>query len=308
MTLTVYEGELARTPFAHLLVYAFDHRLTGALFLKEPLGTQHVVSFERGAPVKVRPGDGYALLGRLLVEAGAITEGTLEGALSVPALLGDALLVGGVIDNGTLESVAEAQFLKRMVRLFGLPPETTYRYIDGSDELSDWGGGNATTDPLALLWAGLREHARASTMMDGTLERLGRGALALHASAPLSRFVFDPPELDVAVTIRERARPLDELIACGVAPEEVVRRIVYALAITRSIDFGHGVMPVGLSDDADAPEESESSSRPSSTPVGRVRLRRIAQRAGAAAPDAPGSGEPPSDGARARKQGLGPEE
>lgn len=303
MTLNVLEGELATTPFAHILVYASDRRLTGALFLEDPSGTQHVVSFAGGAAVKVRPGDGYALLGALLVDAGAISEGALLGALSVPALLGDTLRVGGFIDNDTLESVAEAQFLKRMVRLFGLPGGTSYKYIDGSDALADWGGGPASVDPLALLWAGLREHARASTMMEGTLDRLGDGPLRLHASAPLDRFGFNRSEVGVVISIRDRKEALVDLLRRGVAPEETVRRVVYALAITRSIDRGLGAMPVGCSGEGDAP--AESASRPGYVAVGRVQLQTIAYRVGAAAPDDVGSGEPSSSSWPKSRRGRG---
>ena len=84
------EGELGRTPLAHQLVYAMDHRLSGrVLFLTPPDGPTHVVRLVRGAPVKVRPGDRHALLGEMLVEAGAIDQATLDGALATKGLLGD---------------------------------------------------------------------------------------------------------------------------------------------------------------------------------------------------------------------------
>src|SRR5262245_37821621 len=97
------EGDLQRTPFAHLLVYAIEKRLTGVMFLAEPGGTEHAVRLAAGAPVKVKPGDGYARLGELLIEAGAITEPMLDGALSMQGLLGDALVLAGCIEQSLLE-------------------------------------------------------------------------------------------------------------------------------------------------------------------------------------------------------------
>lgn len=302
MTSNVFEGELSSTPFAHILVYAFDRRLAGTLHLEEPSGAAHAVSFARGAPVKVRAGDGHALLGQLLIGAGAITEEALAGALSVPALLGDALLVGGFVDRDTLEKTAEAQFLERMVRLFGLAPETRYKYIDGVDELAEWGGAPAAVDPLALLWAGIREHGAASAGLESTLGRLGGSPLRLHPSAALERFGFGPGELEAAISIREQARPLSELLALGVAPAEAVRRMVYTLVITRHIDIGNGSMPAGVGCEPEAPE---SSTRAGHHAVGRMRLRSIPHRDGAAAPDVPGPGEPMSIAPRSRKLGPG---
>jgi hypothetical protein len=301
MTSNVFEGELSSTPFAHILVYAFDRRLAGTLYLEEPSGTPHVVSFARGAPVKVRAGDGYARLGELLIQAGAITEKALAGALSMPALLGDALVVGGFVDRDTLEETAETQFRMRMVRLFGLAAETRYRYVDRVDELAEWGGAPAAVDPLEVLWAGLREHAAASAALESTLKRLGASPLRLHASAAVERFAFAPAELEVAISMRERARSIGELGDLGIVSPETVRRMVYALAITRHIDIGGGAAPAGVGADAEAPE---SSTRSGNHAVGRMRLRSIPHRDGAAAPDVPGPGEPSSPGARSRKQGV----
>jgi hypothetical protein len=298
MTSTVFEGELSSTPFAHILVYAYDRRLEGTLYLEEPSGTPHVVSFARGAPVKVRAGDGYALLGELLIQAGAITEEALAGALSMPALLGDALVIGGFVDRDTLEKTAEAQFKMRMVRLFGLAAETRYRYLDRMDELAEWGGAPAAVDPLELVWAGLREHAAASKAMESTLGRLRGIPLKLHGSAAVERFGFDPRELDVAISMRDKPRSMDELAALGAIPLETVRRMVYALAITRHIDIGAGALPAGVWAELETPS---SSARAGNHAVGRMRLRSVPHRDGAAAPDVPGPGEPSSFGGRSKK-------
>jgi hypothetical protein len=298
MTSTVFEGELSSTPFAHILVYAYDRRLAGTLYVEEPSGTPHVVSFARGAPVKVRAGDGYALLGELLIEAGAITEEALAGALSMPALLGDALVIGGFVDRDTLEKTAEAQFKMRMVRLFGLAAETRYRYIDRVDELAEWGGAPAEVDPLELVWAGLREHAAASKAMESTLSRLRGVPLRLHGSAAVERFGFNPRELEVAISMREKARSMEELAALGGISLEMVRRMVYALAITRHIDISAGALPAGVWAELESPS---SSARSGNHAVGRMRLRSVPHREGAAAPDVPGPGEPSAFGVRSRK-------
>src|SRR5262249_10310521 len=137
--------------------------------------------------------DAYARLGEMLVDAGAINVTTLEKALTTRGLLGDVLLLAGCVDRVTLERLAEQQFVRRMVRLFGLPPETTYAYHDGDPELADWGGDPSGVDPLALLWCGLREHAEVSSRIDSTLWRLGDAPLRIHEAAVLGRFRFQGP-------------------------------------------------------------------------------------------------------------------
>ena len=291
------EGEFAKTPLAHLLVYALDRRLSGALFLKQPDGVEHVVRLVRGAPVKVRPGDRHALLGEMLVEAGAIDVATLESALATKGLLGDMLLVTGRVDGDVLETIAERQFVRRMVRLFSLPPATAYRYFDGHDELAEYGGDPASVDPLSLLWAGLRDHGELSTMMPGTLALLGDAPIRLHAAATVSRFGCNDQEAKLVEHLCARPASLVELDALGHVPPEVVRRFAYALMITRQIDLGTGTTPLGagsLGPASTRVSPETDASRPPLLPgapvaaVARMKIRSTVHRVGAAAPESAG--------------------
>ncbi len=296
------EGELARTPLAHLLVYALDRRLTGAMFLAAPTGPDHVIRLVRGVPVKVRPGDRFALLGEMLVEAGAIDAPTVQAALATQGLLGDVLLLAGRIERDVLERVAEAQFVRRLVRLFGLPPSTGYRYYEGHDELAEYGGDPCCLDPLALIWAGLRAHGEASTMIDSTLARLGDSALRLHPATSVARFGLEAVEASMVDALSASPLTLGELGAAF--PPDVVRRFVYALTITRQLELGTGHVPLGAdappSARGHAPAPAPPASTPSSVPptqpaaqtaVARLALKSTVHRLGAAAPDSPGDGE-----------------
>jgi hypothetical protein len=277
------KGDLGRTPFGHLLVYALDKRLTGALFLTEASGVEHAVRLVRGAPVKVRPGDRWSLLGEMLVEAGAIDEGTMADALATPGLLGDMLLLADRIERDVLENIAEQQFLRRMVRLFSLPPSTAYRYCDGHEELREYGGDPARVDPLALLWAGLRAHGEASALMEATLSLLGEAPMRLHPLATTARFGLEGAEARLREHLGAMPTPLAELIGLGAAPPDAVRRFAYALLITRQLDLGAGAdPPLGCTVGAQAAP---------STVVARMHLRSQLHRVGAAAPDLPGAGE-----------------
>ncbi|WP_438028025.1 hypothetical protein [Sorangium sp. So ce233] len=279
------EGDLERTPFAHLFVYAVEHRLTGALILLEPTGAEHTVRIVRGSPVKIRPSDGYARFGEILLEEGVISAEILADALATRGLLGDVLLLSGCLDAPTLDWLAQVQFVRRMVRLFDLPPETTYRYFDGLDVLADWGGDPAKVDPLALLWAGLREHGERSTRLQRTLERIEAVPLRLHPALEPGRFGLTEGELAVIDVLQSSSPTLPALIRSGIAPEPIVRKLIYALAITRYLDFGKGV-PLGAEPSSSVPPASAAS-----LSLGRMQLRATVHREGAAAPDPAGDGE-----------------
>ena len=301
------EGDLARTPFAHLLVYAVDRRLTGALFLREPptagaSPVEHVVRLARGTPVKVRPGDNFARLGELLVESGVLSAETLVEALATKGLLGDVLLLAGCVERDKLEAVCEAQFQRRMTRLFTLPAETTFRYCDGHVELLDYGGDPASADALAILWGGLEAHGGAPPIVDATLGRLGDLPLRIHPQATVGRLGLADGEARVVAHLSACPEPLAALAARDLLAGERLRQLVYALAITRQLDLGSSSSspPVGALD----------VTRTTSTSVARVQLKPTTHRVGAAAPDVAGDGErgatssKPTTGPRARMTPL----
>jgi len=168
----------------------------------------------------------------------------------------------------TLEWVAEVQFVRRMVRLFALPPGTTYRYFDGESSLEEWGGEPARVDPLALLWAGLRDHGSRSTRLEPTLARLGNAPLRLHEALDPERFGFRSAELAAVGCMREAAPTLPALLGAGIAPEQELRHLVYTLLITRYVDLGgSNALPVGIARSGRAP-------MPSASMLGRLQLRR----------------------------------
>jgi len=280
------EGNLERTPTAHLLVYAVDQRLTGEFVFLEPSGIEHVVMLSDGAPVKIRSTDRYARLGEMLIEAGAIDEATLRDALATQGLLGDVLLLAGRVEHDVLERVATEQFVRRMVRLFGLPPQTTFRYYNGRASLRNGADPPSRVDPLAILWAGLRQHGAARSLIQSALSMIDEPRVRLHPRATIERLSLGEDEVRAIEIIKSCHDPLHSLRFSGLLSEEELGRLAYALMITRQIEIGANTTPVGVSDgirDAKAPS--------SGVALARLRLRSASYREGAAAPDPPGDGE-----------------
>ncbi len=240
---------------------------------------EHVVRFEYGAPARVRPGDGHALFGQLLVAAGIVTQAVVDNALTMKGMLGDVLILTGHADSIALERTAVEQLEKRVVRLFSLPAETSYRYFDGHPALADTAGPPCRSDTLALLIGGLRAHPRAGLPLSRLLEVFGETKLRMHPDAVLERFGLTDEEASVATALLMDKPTFVELLSSGVASAEVVCRVVYALLITRQIDMGQKLPPLGAED------------TPPPVAVGRVQLMPAVHRFGAAAPDPAGDGE-----------------
>jgi curved DNA-binding protein CbpA len=262
-------GNLAKTPIPELLVYALDHALDGTLVLEEPDGRKSAILFQAGAPAKAKTAEPVAYLGQVLVEQGSIDQATYERALreaqATRQLFGHVLLQHKLMSNEALVEGLREQVIQKVSHLFNLSGETVFGFYAGSDFLARWGGHPTRVKPLPLMWRGLRLFSDAAKV-DALVARIGARQLKLYFEAPVGRFKLTPQERGVVDMLRARPTTLDVLLGSGLGNPSLVKRVVYALAVTRQLDFGiPGVEPLGL-------EEAPSSARlPVASASDRVR-------------------------------------
>lgn len=268
------QGSLEATPLGHLLVYGLDRQLTGTLVLEEPTGPRHAIYFEEGGPSKVKIQDPVLYLGRVLVEQKTITEEayqrTLAEAIETGRLHGQVLLEQGLLDERGLREGLREQLARQVLWMFSLPPATLFGYYDRKNFLERWGGEGVRAKPLALIWRGVREYAHAGHLAE-VLERFGDQLILLHVDAPIRRFRFDRREQAIIDVLRAKPQPLHELLGRGLADPAYVRRLVYAMIITRQLETGiPGVEPIGVDE---APSSTRipvaSAPRPPTVPAPR---------------------------------------
>ncbi len=280
------EGDLTGTPFAHLVVYALERKLTGTLFLEESEQQIHTLTFVRGSPAKCRPGDDFAPLGRLLIDEGLVDESVLEAALSADGLLhqggllGDMLVMAGHIEAEVLDTVLERQFRLRFIRMFALAGATKYRWYENHDELAEWGADPTRTDPFELLWAGLEQHGENASSFEPTITALRADQLlAIHAQAPLERLGLEGLGSEAVELLLLEPMSFAELCSLEVVPIELCQRVVYTMLLLRFFELGRGALPIGVVEKGP-------------TTLARVQLKQSAQnRLVAAAEDESGDGE-----------------
>ncbi|HEY6729209.1 MAG TPA: DnaJ domain-containing protein [Polyangiaceae bacterium] len=251
-------GNLAKTPVPELLVYALDRSLEGTLVLEETDGKKSAIYFQNGAPAKVKTADPVAYLGQVLVEQGSITQEVYQRTLSKVSgtrqLFGEVLLAEQALKNHDLLEGLREQIIQKVSHLFKLPGATVFGFYSATDFLARWGGPPTRVKPLPLLWRGLRLFTD-DVKVDTLIARIGERQLKLYMDAPIGRFKLTPQERGVVDVIRGRPTTLSVLFKSGLGHEGLVKRVVYALALTRQLDFGvPGVEPVGL-------EEAPSSAR-----------------------------------------------
>lgn len=241
-------GTLETTPMSQLLVYALDKRLTGSFVFQTHDGKRSALYVQQGAPLKAKTADPVAYLGRVLLELGKIDEATYNASLARIAkerrLHGQLLLEQGSIDQAALDQALAEQLERQVVWLFSLPSRAAYGFYEGQNYLERWGAEGARVEPLSLFWRGVRAHELIKRI-DVTLARLGPHPVRLHPQAQLGRFRFAPADMPVLDVIRAKPQLLRDLLGCGVAEVPLIKRIVYALMLSRHMDLG--LEPLGIS-------------------------------------------------------------
>ena len=147
----------------------------------------------------------------------------------------------GTLDSDDFEGALDEQVQQRVAHLFTLPPETRYDFFaDQNLLLGKACDSDSTLPALALLMAGVREIAR-SAAIDNVLLRAEGHLLNVHADADLGSFEFTPEEASILEEIISSNPPMSALLSSH--DEHAVRGLIYALMITRSLDFGASPQP-----------------------------------------------------------------
>jgi tetratricopeptide (TPR) repeat protein len=231
-------GSLAKTPFAHLLVYALERRLTGTFELSVGDASMATMVVLGGCPAKIRTAEPIHHLGIVLMELGMISPEQLQTSLArlqeSPRLQGQILLEMGAVDPPRLEAGLRSQVERKVEHLFGLSNDTTFTYYDGLDFLQHFGGAPTPIDPFPVLWRGVRDRP-AWEHVDVTLRRVGGAFIRPSATAQLERFAFTPQELEAIERLRQR--PLRVVDIAGVIGPALGQVLVYFLMIMKQVDL-----------------------------------------------------------------------
>src|SRR5258706_6812942 len=185
----VSTGTLAKTPLAHLFVYALDKQLTGTFELACTSGETATIAVVEGKVAKIRTSKAIAYLGPLLYEMGVIDDEQLNASLvdvaSTRALHGRILLDRGWITHEMLGAALREQTLRKLAHLFALEPDTMFSFYPETDLLAEYGGEvGALVDPFPAIWRGIRENPSEDHVRH-VVKRIGSAACRLGSGAEL---------------------------------------------------------------------------------------------------------------------------
>jgi curved DNA-binding protein CbpA len=231
------EGHFSKTPFAHILVYLSNRKLTGTL---EVRATAEAVSifFREGLPAKVRSSVKGKGLGRILHDLGLITEDELRAAQQemtrTGAFQGEILLRRGAIDAQTLVRGLREQMLLKLVDVFGMA-DGRYEFHEKVNALAGYGPDELLPlDPLPLLMSGLRVH-HTRMKLEPVLEAAKGRWICIPEVEPLRRMRLEKDEREVCRELFGDPVSYDELARSGRHNLNTLRPVIYALLITKLV-------------------------------------------------------------------------
>lgn len=244
------EGSFQKTPFANVLLYARERKMTGSLVISiQPDSPDEMSSvdvagistlvLEQGAIVAVQTPSQTDTLAWVLHEQGAIDEDTfvkVQEALQQHARADEVatLLRLRAADMLAIDRGLRELARRRVLGLFGFA-QGSYAYYAGVDLLAGAGRLRAPEDVLPLVWRAYQASSPDEAAVSAVIDKLGARLLRLRAENEFDRFEFGE-ELGLAATqLRTSPCALEQL--AGLSPDpSLVRRMVYLLALTKQVE------------------------------------------------------------------------
>ena len=241
-------GDLTKTPISHLLLYAYDRKLSGTIELSASPEETATVIFAEGLPVKAHTSEPVAYLGYVLVELGWLDEtqraDTLESARLHKLLHGQVLRSRGLVLPEQLEAGLRAQLVRKLRYLTRLPASTEFRYYADVDALSAYGGEiRVAVDPHPIVWAHIRE-APSRDHMKAVLARVGDASLRVASGADLARFELDAAEQATAELLYATPCTVSDVMTAGLVDPRLAQRLLYCLIASKQVEVPGEAAPL----------------------------------------------------------------
>ena len=237
-------GSLAKKPFAHLLIYGLDRKLTGTFELADDTGATAYVVVAEGMVARVETSAPVTYLGHVLYELGAIDDTMLSSSLAEVAaskrLHGQVLLERHAIDAAQLAEALRHQRARKLQHVFTFAPTTTFAFYANVDFVGERAGDVEPMDPLPAVWRGVREHPSWDHVR-ATIAGIASRALRLVDGAQLDRLGLDHHELAATECLRIKAQTVPELAIVGGLTMQATDLLAYFLVITKQVEVVQSV-------------------------------------------------------------------
>ena len=234
------DGSLRKIPFANLLIYLRERSLTGTVVFDHPAGPL-ALAVRRGTPVKASTHAPEAWLSTVCRDLQLAPEDKLretwELAHDTKRLHGQVLIEYGILDRDKLLRALDVQLERKIAWLAGLSKDTRFRFFQGKDLLSSYGGVEEPDVPSArLVWVALRQ-APPWAHIEKSMAKFSAALLKISATADLEPFGLGDAESKVVAALRANAQTLAELTSRRLIEPSLLAPLVYGLLVTKQLEL-----------------------------------------------------------------------
>jgi tetratricopeptide (TPR) repeat protein len=234
------DGSLRKIPFANLLIYLRERSLTGTVVFDHPTGPL-AMAIRRGTPVKTTTHASEAWLSTVCRDLDLAPETKLretwELASDTKRLHGQVLTEYGILDRDKLLRALGVQLERKIAWLASLSKDTRFRFFQGKDLLSSFGGVEEPEIPSArLVWVALRQ-APPWAHIEKSMEKFASALLKISPTADLEPFGLGPAETTVIDALRTHAQTLAELTSRRLIEPSLLAPLVYGLLVTKQLEL-----------------------------------------------------------------------
>ncbi len=229
------EGTFTKTPFAHILIYLMERKLTGTLEIVDKQDNA-TIYFREGMAAKVKSSAKGKGLGQILLDLGQINKDQLRACQqemnNKGGFAGEILMRQNAVEAAGLMRGLRSQILLKLMDVFVMLDARYAFYGDvnllvgeGRDELFQ-------VDTYPVLMAGARTHG-AKMKMEKVLDAIGGRWISVDSVEILRRFRLNPPEQALCMELLSKGKTMEEIIAAGRHNRQVVRSTLYVLLLTK---------------------------------------------------------------------------
>ena len=235
------DGSLRKIPFANLLIYLRERNLTGTVVFDHAEGSL-AMAVRRGTPLKALTRAPAAWLSSVCRDLALAPDDKLaetwELAHDTKRLHGQVLVEYGILDRDSLHTALGVQLERKLAWLAGLEKDTRFRFFQGKDLLSSYGGVEEPDVASArLVWVALRQ-APPWAHIEQSMQKLSVAILKVAATADLEPFGLGESERRVVAALRGEPQTLSELATRRLIEPSLLAPLVYGLLVTKQLELG----------------------------------------------------------------------
>ncbi len=260
-------GNFDKTPFAHILIYLFNKRISGTLDINFQ-NTEVNIYFKEGAPAKVQTEVPKRGLGHVLSVLGQITEEQLQACNNLAnkksILQGQALIELGLIDASGLVQALKKQIMLKITDVFSMTG-AQYFFYNKINKLTGFGPDEIfPVHPYTVIMSGLRTYYDKLNLAPALTPLNGKHIKITPNMEKLRSFRFSTQEKQFVQYLLKNNDCYPDVLTAGVWKSDSANSVLYALSLAKLLS---------LSDSSSKNEETKTiddSALSSVPPIGKT--------------------------------------